>query len=439
MSRRYSGTRSCLLPGLPAGRTGGILSLPALLRPSRRAERNLFLKVSGAESLPQPQSPRQGDKNFPRAWPIAASFFTRVPASASVRLTKRENSGTFSCLVVRRARHHTRVKQRLRRKAFRRTWKLKKSAFREVKSGAVKLTISPKLFVISGIIVAHVETEADARAVHRRGFHGDCFFGVVCQSGRPARNHSTAERASERAVKPFAIFAPSEIAKFPRSRVPGKFPRVKKKHQWRRGASPGYLLPYLLFFVRTITAALLPSPLPQPPSRYTRNFPGGFPVGSVSVSTAKLRPRGGGGGNGSSVTQRREDGECSREGGRQTDTVASENLRERRRDDDATRRGKTMTRCAADSSSTCVRFETITVSFLLDFRLKTFHHIDPFWANKFLEKTFKRRCALIPIFWSEHNNSNGAFHVSWRVPELRSELTSSDDDRQHTMTRASRK
>lgn len=49
---------------------------------------------------------------------------------------------------------------------------------------------------IFGIIVAHVETEADARAVHRRGFHGDCFFGVVCQSGRPARNHSTVEGAN---------------------------------------------------------------------------------------------------------------------------------------------------------------------------------------------------------------------------------------------------
>ncbi|KYN44862.1 hypothetical protein ALC56_00858, partial [Trachymyrmex septentrionalis] len=49
---------------------------------------------------------------------------------------------------------------------------------------------------ISGIIVAHVETEADARAVHCRGFYGDCFFGVVCQSGRSARNHSTVDEAN---------------------------------------------------------------------------------------------------------------------------------------------------------------------------------------------------------------------------------------------------
>ncbi|EZA59199.1 hypothetical protein X777_15841 [Ooceraea biroi] len=41
----------------------------------------------------------------------------------------------------------------------------------------------------------HVETQA-AREAHRRGFHGDCFFGVVCQPGCSARNHSAVERAN---------------------------------------------------------------------------------------------------------------------------------------------------------------------------------------------------------------------------------------------------
>lgn len=55
------------------------------------------------------------------------------------------------------------------------------------------------------------------------------------------------------------------------------FPRVKKEHR-RRRASPCAIYSLIYYFSC------------RSPSIHTRNFPGGFPVGSVSVSTAKLRP-----------------------------------------------------------------------------------------------------------------------------------------------------
>lgn len=55
------------------------------------------------------------------------------------------------------------------------------------------------------------------------------------------------------------------------------FPRVKKEHR-RRRASPCAIYSLIYYF------SCRSRPI------HTRNFPGGFPVGSVSVSTAKLRP-----------------------------------------------------------------------------------------------------------------------------------------------------
>jgi len=77
------------------------------------------------------------------------------------------------------------------------------------------------------------------------------------------------------------------LPSFHGSYVRGKFPRVRKKHRrrrWRRPrSSPGYLLPYLLFFVRTIT--------PATRGKLCRGIPRGE---SVSVSTTKLGSPGAG-------------------------------------------------------------------------------------------------------------------------------------------------